>query len=44
MSHDYQPKQDAKIYICPKCGAAYTHDAANAHAVYFCPKRETRHA
>lgn len=40
MSHDYQPKNDPKIYRCPKCGATYEHDGANAHAVYFCPKRE----
>lgn len=40
MSHDYQPKNDPKIYRCPKCGATFEHDAANPHALYFCPKRE----
>ena len=40
MSHDYQPKNDPKIYQCPKCGATYEHDQANPHAVYHCPKRE----
>jgi transcription initiation factor IIE alpha subunit len=40
MSHDYQPKNDPKIYQCPKCGATYAHDEAVNHAVYFCPKRE----
>ena len=40
MSHDYQPKNDPRIYQCPKCGATYAHDEAVNNAVYFCPKRE----
>lgn len=26
-------------YTCPRCGASYSHDQANPHAVYFCPYR-----
>lgn len=29
-------------YTCPRCGATYPHDAANPHAVYFCPSRMQR--
>ena len=28
-----------KVYICPKCGERYGHDAAYKHAVAICPKR-----
>lgn len=30
------------LYTCPRCGATYTHDAANPHAVYACPFRKER--
>ena len=29
-------------YCCPRCGATYTHDEANHHAVYRCPFRKER--
>lgn len=29
-----------KLYQCPLCGEKYTHDQANPHAVYHCPKRK----
>lgn len=30
------------LYRCPCCGATYTHDEANHHAVYRCPFRKER--
>lgn len=43
MSYDYNPKNPPRMYTCHLCGATYTHDEANAHAVYFCLKKESRH-
>ena len=30
------------LYRCPRCGASYSHDQANPHAVYECPYRKER--
>lgn len=29
----------SKQYVCPRCGARYTHDHAYLHQAYACPKR-----
>ncbi len=30
----------SKQYVCPRCGARYTHDGAYRHQAYLCPKRK----
>lgn len=36
------PTRHKGPYTCPRCGAIYTHDEENHHAVYRCPFRKER--